>query len=136
MAGIGQLDADRAAVDVAQPSPEGLPGMPGALALIDQPVDRAGFVDQPMAADLGGRIAQPLQSRLGARHAGIMDQQDIDRTAHARPVIGRGALDPAGHASSSRFISNSSQRSSASASSTASASSRAVVAWNLAGSRA
>src|SRR3546814_9813182 len=53
MARIDQLDADRTCVDVADATPVGHAGMPGALAFLDQPVDGAILVEDVMGTALG-----------------------------------------------------------------------------------
>ena len=81
MARIDQFYTDGPPVDVGLPPPAGHPGMPGPFILGDQGMDGAVFVDHIVGADLGRRVAQALQRRLGTGHAGIMQHQHIDRDA-------------------------------------------------------
>src|SRR4051794_33329118 len=68
VAGIDQLDADRAVIDVAGAGPEAAPGMPGAPRLVDELPDRAVLLDEVMRADLGVGIAQPVERGGGGLH--------------------------------------------------------------------
>ena len=65
-AGVGELDADRARVDVAAPGPAAGAGVPGALVLVDQAPDPAVLGDQVVRRDLRRRVAEPVERRLGA----------------------------------------------------------------------
>jgi hypothetical protein len=95
MAGIDQLDADRARVDVGGASPGADPRMPGPPLLRHQPIDRAVLIDAVMGAHPRRRIGHALQRRLGAQHVRIMQQQDVDAAIGPRVLVGRGAFDEA-----------------------------------------
>src|SRR3546814_5236716 len=90
MARIDQLDADRTCVDVADATPVGHAGMPGALTFLDQPVDGAVLVEDVMGTDLGNGVAQAPQRRGGGRHAGILQHHHVPGAeADALIEIGR-----------------------------------------------
>ena len=78
MAGIDQLDADGAGIDVARAGPIGNARMPGAALFRHQRIDRAILVDHVMRRDFGGGIAHPRQRRFAAWHAGVMQHQHVD----------------------------------------------------------
>ena len=69
--GVGELDADRARVDVAAARPAAGAGVPGALRLGDQPPDPPVLGDQVVRRDLGRRVAEPRQRRLGASRIAV-----------------------------------------------------------------
>src|SRR5438552_4168590 len=75
VAGIDDLDADRALVDVGMAAPTADAGMPGAAVLADQRIDRAVFLDDVMRTDSAGRIGEPPARFLTALHAGVMQYQ-------------------------------------------------------------
>ena len=88
---VDQFHTDRPAVDVAFPLP--VPGtrMPCPPVLRHQGEDRPVFLHKVMGADLGLLIAQALQRLPAGRHAGVVDQQDIDRNPLGPgAVVGRG----------------------------------------------
>ena len=84
--GIDQLDADRAAVHIGVAGPVAFARVPGAALFSDVAVDRAVLVDGVMRTDLGLGIAEPLERGFGRLHAGIVQQQDIDRRV-CRPGV-------------------------------------------------
>src|SRR6266852_312090 len=92
---IGDLDADRARVDVLLAFPAGNAGMPGAARLGHALNDAAVVVDEIMRGYAGLRIAadtaQTLERRLGAFHPGVV-QHDHVRTPMTVPlaVVRRG----------------------------------------------
>ena len=59
--GIGDLDSDRAGIDVGFARPEGSAGMPGATALLNQLDDAAVFEHEVMGRHLAPRRAQEFQ---------------------------------------------------------------------------
>ena len=78
VAGIGDLDADRARVDVGLARPEGFAGVPGALAFVDQPERAPVLEDEIVRRDGGARIAQPAKRLLGRVHAGVVQDEHVD----------------------------------------------------------
>src|SRR3546814_12279444 len=69
-------------------------GVPSAAGFRDELEDAAVLLDQVVDAHPGGGVAQPLEGGLARRHAGVVQQQQVDSLA-GRPgiVVGRGALD-------------------------------------------
>ena len=98
VAGVDDLDADRATVDVALALPERLAGVPGAARLRHEGEDAAVLLDHIVGRDPGRRIAQPRQRRLAGRHAGIVEQDHVGRP-DAGVEVGRRRVDEA-HAGS------------------------------------
>jgi hypothetical protein len=86
---IDDLDADGVRVDVGHAVPRSQAGMPGAPRLRHELVDTTVLVDEIVRGDLHDRIAQPRAGGLARLHAGIVQQQHVDR-ALALVVIGRG----------------------------------------------
>ena len=68
--------------------------MPGARALLDHLRDLSRLVDQIVARDLGGGIAQPIDGGLGTFHAGIVKDEEMRLEAVA-PRLGIGRRAPA-----------------------------------------
>lgn len=66
--------------------------MPGAAFLIDQLKHGSIFLNHVMRAYAGLRIAQSSDGRLTGRHAGIVQQQNVDGGALAFIIIGRSEL--------------------------------------------
>ena len=94
MAAIGDLDADRAGVDVRLALPGGDAGMPGAPRLVDELGHGAVLGDDIVAGDLRFRRGEPGDRGLGARHVGVVQEQDVDRLAlGARAMVRRGPPD-------------------------------------------
>ena len=89
VAGIDDLDPDRAGVDVALALPGADAGVPGALLLRHHAIDLAVLVDHVVRADLGLRVAQPAQRLARVRHAGVVQHQDVDLLP-GRPVVAIG----------------------------------------------
>ncbi len=83
MAGIGDLDADRAGVDVGFAGPVRGAGMPGAAAFRHELEGMAVLEDEVVRGHLRDRVAQPLQRFARNRHAGVVQDQ------HVRPPAGR-----------------------------------------------
>src|SRR3546814_10461430 len=75
--------------------------MPGAARFRDKLEDAPVLLHQIVGAHPRRRIAEPPERGLPRGHAGVVQQQDVDRLA-VRPgvVVGRGALDDleTGHA--------------------------------------
>ena len=65
VAGIVDLDADRAGIEVGLAGPQALPGMPGALVLAHHLGDAPLLVDEIVAGDLRLLPRQPVERRLG-----------------------------------------------------------------------
>src|SRR6266699_6814101 len=94
---IGNLDADRARVDVLLALPAGNPGMPGAArlghALDDAPV----LVDEVMRGYAGVRIAadaaQTLERSLCALHPGVVQHDHVGTPMTAPLAVVRRAFD-------------------------------------------
>ena len=97
MAGIDQLDADRARVDVAMAAPERDAGVPGAAILRHQAEDAAVLLDHVVRADLRRRVAHPRQRRVAGLHAGVVQHQHVDGRVAARVVVGGRAVDHGAH---------------------------------------
>ena len=97
MAGIDDLDADRARVDVAMAAPGRDAGVPGAAVLRHQAEDAAVLLDHVMRADFRRRVAHPRQRRVAGRHAGVVQHQHVDGRAAARVVVGGRAVDHGAH---------------------------------------
>ncbi len=93
VAGIDQLDADGAGVDVPLAGPAGHAGVPGAPVLGHQLEDPTVLLDHVVGAHLGGGVAETLQRRLARLHAGVMKQQHVDRLVAACVVVRRGTID-------------------------------------------
>ena len=73
MTGIDQLDPHAGGIDIGDPAPVALAGMPGATILANQAVDRAILFDQIMRGDLRCLIAQPGECFVGTLHAGVVE---------------------------------------------------------------
>jgi len=78
---IRNLDADGAAVDVARARPAADARMPGAQMLRHHPRDAPALVDKIMRRNFRVAIAQPVERGFGARHAGVVQQQNIGRAS-------------------------------------------------------
>src|SRR4051794_23697945 len=99
MAGIGDLDADGARVHVVLAAPERSPGVPGPTLLGHERNDASVGVDEVVRRHAAFRVAKPGERLIGIRHAGIVEEQDVDRPALALAVVRRGAaLDGKRHA--------------------------------------
>ena len=83
VARIDDLDPDAGRIDVGHPAPTGLAGMPGAVRLIHQPVDRAVLVDEIVGGDLRFGRGQPVERglRRACRYNGARSSR---RAASAR----------------------------------------------------
>jgi hypothetical protein len=91
MAGIDDLDADRARIDVGRAFPGRGPGMLGAARFGHELHDATVLENEIVARDLGRRIAEAGERFLGGFGAGVMKQQEIRRRdAAALAEIGRG----------------------------------------------
>src|SRR5580704_1265177 len=77
VAGIGDLDADRAGIDIGVAGPARYPGVPGALALRHHLNDTAIFEDEIVRRHLARGSTQMLQRPGGVRHAGIVQHDHI-----------------------------------------------------------
>ena len=86
MAGIDDLDADRAVVQPLSPLPETHPRMPGAFPFVHQAQNAPVLMDQVVRTDLGLRIAKPRQRVFARLHPGIVQDQAVDSTP-IRPRI-------------------------------------------------
>ena len=71
--GVGQLDPDRAGIDIVTPRPCARARMPGAHLLIDQRADPARLRDQVMRRDLARGIAKHPFGGLAIRHRSVVD---------------------------------------------------------------
>jgi hypothetical protein len=92
MAGIGELDADGAGIDVGVAGPGGRAGVPGAALLRHERQDAAVRMDEIMRRHLARRVAQPGERLIVIGHAGVVQEQHVRRAALPRAVIGRGAV--------------------------------------------
>jgi hypothetical protein len=92
MAGIDDLDADAGGIDVGDAAPIAFARVPGALVLVDQPVDRPVLVDTIMRRDLGLGRGHAVERALAIGHAGVVED---DHRYRQRPLveIGRRAVD-------------------------------------------
>jgi hypothetical protein len=90
VAGIGDLDADRARIDVGFVGPETLAGMPCAQCLRHALHDVAVLEHVIMRGDFARGVAHPFQRALRLGHPGIMKQDHIGNAlARAVAVVGR-----------------------------------------------
>ena len=78
VAGISDLDADRAGVDIGCALPRRRAGMPGAARFRHELVDAAVLIDEIVAGDTGFLVGEPRDRFFGGLHSGVMQQQDID----------------------------------------------------------
>jgi hypothetical protein len=86
VAGIDDLDADGARVDVALPFPGRDPGMPGAPQL-RHALNRAAILEHHIVRrDLARRLAQLGERGLPVGHAGVVQHQHV-RAAGAQPTV-------------------------------------------------
>src|SRR5262249_46772103 len=67
--------------------------MPGPRGLFDMAVDRAVLIDGVMRAHLGLGIGEARQRDIGARHARIMEEENVDRCLATRIEVRRGTRD-------------------------------------------
>ncbi len=94
VARIDDLDADRARVDIGLAAPGRDTGMPGTPLLGHQAEDPAILLHHVVSADPGRCVAQAIERRRAGRHAGVMEDQHVDRRAiRPRVVVGRKPLD-------------------------------------------
>ena len=107
VSGIDDLDADRAGVDVGLARPGRHAGVPGAARLRHELHDAAVLVDEVMARHPRLGVAQPIERRLGALHAGVVQQDDVGvRRPRARRDWARGRRSrPGWSRARSRFMS-------------------------------
>ena len=91
MPGIDDLDADGAPVQLGIAAPVRHAGVVGAACLRHQAQHRAVLVHHVMRRHMRRRIAQPVDCRLGCLHAGVVQNQRVDRHA-----VGPGILVRAG----------------------------------------
>ena len=91
VAGIGDLDADRARINVGLARPEGSAGMPGAASFLHQLEDAAVLEHKVMRRHFARGRAQSVQRLGGVRHPGVVEQNHVGALAAlAIAVIGRG----------------------------------------------
>src|SRR5687768_8421099 len=81
MTDIGDLDADRTRVDVVFSGPRRSAGVPGAAVLGDKRQDAPVLMDEIVRRNLAVAAAQPGERLIVVRHAGVMQEQDVDRGA-------------------------------------------------------
>ena len=79
VARIDDLDPDAGRIDVGDPAPARLAGMPGPLVFVDQPVDRAVLVNEIVGRDLRLGRGQPIERALHVGHSGIVKDDHRDR---------------------------------------------------------
>src|ERR1051326_6793508 len=79
MAGIDDLDADRAVVQILLTLPARHPGMEGALLLRNETPDRPVLLDNVVRADLCLGVAWPSPALTRALHPGVVQNQHVDR---------------------------------------------------------
>ena len=89
MAGIGNLDSDRARVDVLRRAPAGFAGVPGAPPLRHERDRAAVGVDEIVRRDMARGVAEPAKRLIVVRHAGVMEEQDVDRPVRSLAVVRR-----------------------------------------------
>ena len=77
MAGIDDLDADRAGIDVFLAGPAGNAGVPGALALGHALHDAAVLQHDVMRRDVSARGAELGDRAFHIRHAGVVQQDHV-----------------------------------------------------------
>jgi hypothetical protein len=89
MAGMSDLDADGAGVDVAHARPGSGARVPGPVGLRHHLHDASVLEHEVMGRDLGGRVAQALQRTLRRRHARVVQDQHVRAlSVFPLPVIG------------------------------------------------
>ena len=81
VAGIMNLDADRAGVEVGFAGPQALPGMPGAFELAHHLGDASILVDKVVAGDLRLFPGQPVERGVRGLHAGVMQHEHVRHAA-------------------------------------------------------
>jgi uncharacterized protein (DUF2236 family) len=79
VAGIDDLDADRAVVQILLALPARHPRMEGALLLRNETPDRAVLLDDVVRADLCLGVAQAIDCLSRALHPGVVQNQHVDR---------------------------------------------------------
>src|SRR4029079_8601851 len=90
VAGIMDLDADRAGIEVGLSRPAALPGMPGALRFCYDLRDPPFLVDQIVRRDLGLLAGQPIERSVGRLHTSVMQDEHVGGAAvGALVAIGR-----------------------------------------------
>ena len=77
MAGIVDLDADRAGIEVGLSRPQALAGMPGPLLFGDELGDPSLLVDEVMTRDARLWPRQPIERAFRRLHAGVMQDEHV-----------------------------------------------------------
>ena len=86
--GIDDFNPNRARIDIVILFPDRHAGMPGAPRFGDELHDRAVLEHNIMTRHLAGGFAQAFDRVLPARHAGVVQDDDVE-VAVARVVVGR-----------------------------------------------
>lgn len=78
---VHEFDADGGGIAVLDAVPEALAGVPGTLRLVDETVDGAVAVDDPVGADALCRVgvAQDAQGLFASLRLGVVDDNHRDR---------------------------------------------------------
>ena len=86
--GIGDFNSDAARIDVALAFPRRFTSVPGTARLRHELENLSVLVHHVMRRHFRARIAQASDRGGGARHAGVVEQQDVGRK-HPLVVVGR-----------------------------------------------
>jgi hypothetical protein len=94
VAGIMDLDADGARIEIRLSGPKALPGMPCPHVFRDELRHDAVRVDQIVARHLGLLAGEPVERSLGRIHAGIMQDEHVRPPTLAARLYIRRRLKP------------------------------------------